>query len=98
MTHVGNLSVLSERPPLLFSVSFSVCGAEGGGISAFDGVYVVSRNARKSKITPEVTPYWFYFTNILRQQDALRQHKQHLCISWLPTSAVTAPSSHLLSW
>lgn len=26
---------------LLFSVSFSVCGAEGGGISAFDGVYVV---------------------------------------------------------
>lgn len=63
---------------LLFSVSFGVCGAGGGGISAFDGVYVVWGNARKREITPEVALYWFYFTNNLRRQGALWENKQQL--------------------
>lgn len=66
---------------LLFSVDSGVCGAEGGGISAFYGLYSVQRDARKCKITPEVATYGFYCTNILIKNDAFQENKHCDCIS-----------------
>lgn len=76
-THIWRFEPFRMLLLLLSSVHFSICGAEGGGITAFDGLYFVWGYVRKCKITHKVTIYWFYFTNILVKHGASRKKSIH---------------------